>query len=93
MATRQKATQREKMQIPRPIMSPKPTLWVSAAQFSTGPLIVDPSLATDRLRPNAKFSSFPLNQLEIIALYPTVIFSPPRPKTNLPIIIIVKLSL
>ena len=68
MNTKQKAMRSEKTQIANPIIKPNPTLFSSAAQFSTGPLIVEPNLATERFKPNAKFSSFPLNHEEIIAL-------------------------
>lgn len=57
------------MQKPNPIHSAIPISpsWESTIRGSTIPASTDPSLEKLRLTPKAKASSFPLNQLEIIA--------------------------
>lgn len=78
----------EKRQMKKPTRRAKPTLTFSAAIVSIGPLIDEPILATLKLIPKANESSLPWNHVETIALYATVMLSPPRPKMNRPSIII-----
>ena len=86
--TKRKAMMSEKQQMKNPTSSAVPTLELSAIVVSTGPLILEPMRATLKLIPKAKDSSLPWNQAETMALWATVMLSPPRPKMKRPSIMI-----